>query len=378
MKGENQMSYPIIENQDEKLRKICENNLKIKYKNIDTKIKKVLDCELESIKKLKITSIFLIMYETIKKLDIRKYQKMCKRAIGNSLVAYLCNISNIDPLEINLPLYLTYGIDDRLKKTILDISFTSDLYLAYIEEIKKKFNMNIYEKRGCSSYSHLIFIPDGNNKINDEELDYFLKTNYPNTIRELFYTQTVHKDSFLNCIDTLSNITCTDPLAISLKDEKILSFLNSTIIEAKDANNFYRIFTKKFFINDFDDYVKMLCIGHSSGIWDYIKDIKNLNLKNIVTNRDDLFLLFLKHGFSEYDAFVMAETIRKGMFNDEIKLKLTKAGIDGFTIELLSNIKYLFPKGEAYEKALKNWRLTWYQINYPNEFSKYINNNNYV
>lgn len=372
------MSYPIIENQDEKLREICENNLKIKYKNIDAKMKKVLDYELESIKKLKITSIFLIMYETIKKLDIRKYQKMCKRVIGNSLVAYLCNISNIDPLEINLPLYLTYCIEERLKKTILDISFTNDLYIAYTEEMKKKFGMNIYEKEGCSLYSYFIFVPDDNNKINDEELDHYLKTTYPNKIRELFYTQTVYKDSFLNCIDILSNITCTNPLAISLKDEKILSFLNSTIIEANEPNNFYRIFTKKFFINDFDDYVKMLCIGHSSGIWDYIKDIKNLNLKNIVTNRDDLFLLFLKHGFSEYDAFVMAETIRKGMFNDEIKLKLTKARIDGFTIELLANIKYLFPKGEAYEKALKNWRLTWYQINYPNEFSKYINNNNYV
>ena len=109
--------YPKIENQTEKLRELCEIELKNKYENCDS-LKERLNYELNIINKTNTEFIFLYLNKALKDLDVRPYQIMPRGLIGNSLVAYLCNITNIDPIKFNLSEFVVFGTENHYEEEI--------------------------------------------------------------------------------------------------------------------------------------------------------------------------------------------------------------------------------------------------------------------
>ncbi len=122
---------------DSYLKELCEKGLKKRYSNVTEKIKERLEYELSVIKKTGYAAYFLIVQ------DFVNWAKNNKIVVGpgrgsaaGSLVSYLLNITNIDPLEYGL-LFERFLNPDRVSMPDIDLDFADtrrDEVLDYVVE----------------------------------------------------------------------------------------------------------------------------------------------------------------------------------------------------------------------------------------------------
>lgn len=122
---------------DEYLRKMCLQGLKKRYKKVSPEIKKRLSRELEVIKKTGFASYFLIVQDFV---NWAKNQGIVvgpgRGSVGGSLVAYLLNITNIDPLKYNL-LFERFLNPERISMPDIDLDFADtrrDEVIGYVAQ----------------------------------------------------------------------------------------------------------------------------------------------------------------------------------------------------------------------------------------------------
>ncbi|PCJ96272.1 MAG: DNA polymerase III subunit alpha [Flavobacteriaceae bacterium] len=85
-----------------KLVQLCELGLPMRYDVITNTIKKRLDKELTLIKKQQFVSFFLINWKIIQYAKSKDYYHVGRGSGANSIVAYLLEITNVDPIELDL------------------------------------------------------------------------------------------------------------------------------------------------------------------------------------------------------------------------------------------------------------------------------------
>lgn len=127
---------PIIEHQDEILRDICEKALSSKYMNITPEIKQRLEWELEAIKSSNSAYMFIQIKDVFDRLGLLPFQASSRGAVGSSIVAYLCDISEVDPIKAKLSPYFFFGINGD-KEPDIDLNFSVRMQKA----IHKAFEM---------------------------------------------------------------------------------------------------------------------------------------------------------------------------------------------------------------------------------------------
>lgn len=90
------------ENSDEKLKEIC--ILKLNEKNLiyNTNYVSRLNYELSIISKKEFSSYFLFVYELLKYAKENKIEYVGRGSCASSLVSYLLNITEVDPIQLNL------------------------------------------------------------------------------------------------------------------------------------------------------------------------------------------------------------------------------------------------------------------------------------
>ncbi len=142
--GKIQLPYfntPENQNIDDYIYKLCRDGLVVRYgktyEKIDLAIKERMDYELSVIKKMGWPSYFLIVS------DFVNWAKNNKIVVGpgrgsaaGSLVSYLLNITNIDPLKYDL-LFERFLNPDRISMPDIDMDFADirrDEVLKYVEE----------------------------------------------------------------------------------------------------------------------------------------------------------------------------------------------------------------------------------------------------
>jgi DNA polymerase-3 subunit alpha len=121
------------------LRQLCYDGAKNKFKNIDEKISRRLDYELDVIKKMGFATYFLIVW------DFVNYAKNNRIMVGpgrgsaaGSLVAYCLNITSINPLDYNL-LFERFLNPERISMPDFDIDFSYEGRGEVIEYVSKKY-----------------------------------------------------------------------------------------------------------------------------------------------------------------------------------------------------------------------------------------------
>jgi DNA polymerase III subunit alpha len=121
------------------LRQLCYEGAKNKFKNVDDKITKRLDYELDVIKKMGFATYFLIVW------DFVSYAKNNQIMVGpgrgsaaGSLVAYCLNITSINPLDYNL-LFERFLNPERISMPDFDIDFSYEGRGEVIEYVSKKY-----------------------------------------------------------------------------------------------------------------------------------------------------------------------------------------------------------------------------------------------
>lgn len=388
--------YPKIENQTEKLRELCENELKNKYENSDG-LKERLNYELSIINKTNTEFIFLLLNKAFKDLNVKPYQTMPRGLIGNSLVAYLCNITNIDPIKFNLSEYAVFGTTNHYKEPDIDINVASS-------ELKD----NLYQK--ISSYNEVYKIADAMCKNNNGGLykfpggkflipqnDVYSKSDYDSIVNEInnndchdvkgLYRLDLLLNNQILIFNELVNIIGINPESIDINNANVTEYLNNN--DYKDIyknvpefdNDLVVEISNKVKPKNFDDLVKVTSMAHGTNAWkDNAETLINngtSNLSEIVSNRDDLFDILVNHNVSKNEAYEIMEDVRKGKGISKCSKyydyeSLLKSGIPEWLIDSCNKIKYLFPRAHAISYTLLAWKLIWFKIHYKKDYDKVI------
>ena len=133
-------NYDVPENYTpyEYLKKLCNDGLK-KYDIVTDEIKQRLDFELEVISQMGYVAYFLIVHDFI---DFAKKNNIAvgpgRGSAAGSIVSYLLNITDIDPLKFNL-LFERFLNPQRISMPDIDIDFASDKRDLVIEYVKGKY-----------------------------------------------------------------------------------------------------------------------------------------------------------------------------------------------------------------------------------------------
>jgi len=130
---------PEGKNKDEFLKELCEAGLHKRYEKVETQVKERLDHELKMIKEMGFTSYFLIVSDFI------HYAKKKGIPVGpgrgsaaGSLVSYLLEITDIDPLKYGL-LFERFLNPERLGLPDIDIDFCYERRQEVIDYVTSKY-----------------------------------------------------------------------------------------------------------------------------------------------------------------------------------------------------------------------------------------------
>lgn len=130
---------PNGESTDDYLRKLCENGLKERFKDITQEIRDRLDYELSVIKQTGFASYFLIVQDFV---NWAKNNRIVvgpgRGSVGGSLVAYLTRITNINPLKHNL-LFERFLNPERISMPDIDLDFTDRRRDEVIRYVAQKY-----------------------------------------------------------------------------------------------------------------------------------------------------------------------------------------------------------------------------------------------
>jgi DNA polymerase III alpha subunit len=169
---------------DEYIKELCINKAKEKFKNFTQDKKKIywdrLKSELSVIEEAELADYFLIVYDACKFIDDNKAPRGKGRGSGaGSLVNYLLNITQIDPIEYNLYFERFYNVS-RSIPTHFDVGplkFTqwlSDNYGNITKEQIEQARFNIVNLVRANIRNYKLNI---NNKLLKEERDWIDKNN---------------------------------------------------------------------------------------------------------------------------------------------------------------------------------------------------------
>lgn len=132
-------SLPKGETDDGYLKKLCLQGLKKRYRKVQKEIKERLDYELKIIKKTGFAPYFLIVQDFV---DWAKSRGIVvgpgRGSVGGSLVAYLLNITNINPLEYGL-LFERFLNPERITMPDIDLDFADTRRDEVIDYVAQKY-----------------------------------------------------------------------------------------------------------------------------------------------------------------------------------------------------------------------------------------------
>ncbi|MCD6381881.1 MAG: DNA polymerase III subunit alpha, partial [Candidatus Aenigmarchaeota archaeon] len=128
---------------EEYLRELCYKGLEKRYgKNPDKKVVERLEYELSVINKMGFASYFLIVQDFVNwAKENRIVVGPGRGSVGGSLVAYVLNITEIDPLKYNL-LFERFLNPERISMPDIDVDFTDRRRDEVIQYVAEKYGRN--------------------------------------------------------------------------------------------------------------------------------------------------------------------------------------------------------------------------------------------
>ncbi|MBM4066471.1 MAG: DNA polymerase III subunit alpha [Planctomycetes bacterium] len=120
------------------LRKLCDEGATKKYGSITQNVRERLDYELKVIESTGFVDYFLIVWDFIHFAIEQRIPATGRGSGAGSLVAYVLNITNIDPLENDL-LFERFLNAERISMPDLDIDFCAEGREKVIQYVRKKY-----------------------------------------------------------------------------------------------------------------------------------------------------------------------------------------------------------------------------------------------
>lgn len=126
-----------------------------------------------------------------------------------------------------------------------------------------------------------------------------------------------------------------------------------------------------------DDLIRLSGLMHGTGAW--LGNGENLiksgtaGLRDLITCRDDILEYLTEKGLDRKDAYDIMTLVRKGRPLKPEMISLMKINdVPDWYIESMSKIRYLFPRGHAAEYVMTALRLAWFKIHRPELFRQFV------
>ena len=368
---------PKYPNADEELTKICNEKVKELFGDApDFEVRKRLERELTAIKENGYAGIYMMWRQLVRKSLDEGYPTGIRGAVGSSFVAYLCGITEINPLSkenggYQIPVEVFMGLNlDR--EPDIDINFgpnIRDVIQEYVGElpgvgeichggtistmaektakriIERYFGENDLSmpeekemdaliekltgvKRGNGIHpGGIIVCPKG------DELTSFTPLTHPYPGKSITTEFDYHSiDDNLLKLDILGQIqldtlhvlqekTGVRVEDIPLDDEEVLRLLCDVECEEivdflEFGSKYTRAIIKVAKPESFDDLVKISALSHGSYVWHgnqrELVERGQISLSDCIASRDDIMLYLMNMTVPKDDAYRIMDSVRKG------------------------------------------------------------------
>ena len=369
--------HPVYPNADEELMRICEERVKNLYgDNPNCEVRNRLERELDAIRSNGYAYIFMMWRRLVKKSLDSGYPTGVRGSAGSSFVAFLCGITDINPLSAecggyNIPIEVFmglnidrepdininfgYGISDTIQQHVRELPGVGEichggtiakmtrqsakgyiekyyednsLPMANNEELKQLIEKSCDVKRGNGIHpGGIIICPEG------EELTSFTPLTHPyfgksvttefdyHDIADNLLRLDILGHSAYDMLHALQKMTSVSIESIPPEDEKVLAFICDTDKkEIKDLPEFGSEFTRSIIAiarpKTFDDLVKVSAISHGSEVWyenqKELVENGEIALSDCIGSRDDIMIHLMNMFISKEDAYDIMNSVRKG------------------------------------------------------------------
>lgn len=366
--------YPLIDNQDDILRDMCEEALLEKYKDITPEIKERLEWELNAIRNTRSAFMFIQIRDVIDRLGLLPFEINPRGTVGSSIVAYLCGISEVDPIRAKLSPYFFFGFDGD-KEPDIDLNFGVDIQSAvhkafadvpgvgtvikpgtivtiderYAEglidaygEERHRFYGNADRHELADTLSKcvktrdrhpggLIMLPKnvdisdicpvtclqcGNDLVEITAYDYY-------SIDHIAYKFDALGHRSPQIVKKLYDMTGVDPRTIRLDDAEVMEMFKVREDRYPACAGIPEFFSEFAFnamrianCRDFDDLVKLDALMNGTDVWIGNAEILikegTATIKEVPADRDDVYDFLIRYGLGEETAYKITEAVRMG------------------------------------------------------------------
>ena len=353
---------------DRIIAKKCYDKAKEIYGNqLSKEVKDRLELELQSIRKNNFDSIYLLSSELVKYSNELGYKVGSRGSVGNSFVAFLLGITEINPLKYNLHFEFFAG-KDYDKEPDIDLNFSGKITDKIFVYLQRKYGKDRIIWGGTELYKYDILGYD-----------------------------------YLTMLYELEKKTNVDSNTIKLDDKETLkmflhandkSYSISTIGVPEFGTTFVKQMIEISKPRNFNDLICISALLHGTGTWTYnassLIEKEHKKVDEVISNRADMFNYLIKHGIEKSTAFDIVEFVRKGnasriqnLFKNNMdrykilnekwnkyKKILQEYNIPEWYIKSAEKIKYMFPKSHTIGYTINAFKIAWYKVHYPKEFYK--------
>ena len=126
----------------------------------------------------------------------------------------------------------------------------------------------------------------------------------------------------------------------------------------------------------FSDLIRVSGMACGSGVWEDNgeKRLGHDSFRELIANRDDIFLTLRKYGVDPQSAHDVMETVRKGRFSADIDQNrktaqmLLRKGVPEWYVESMRKVRHLTSKAHTAHNVKTAVTLAWFKTYFPTEF----------
>lgn len=394
--------WPVYPDADKELREICERRVKELFGDEpDSEVRERMEQELNAVCQNGYAGIYMLWRLIVKKSMDEGYPTGIRGAVGSSLVAYLCGITEINPLSYesggyNIPPEVFMGLKLD-KEPDIDINFSpliQETVQNYIKDLpgvgETCYGGTISTKNGKRVNGihpgGIIVCPEG------EELVTFTPLSHPDLGEKITTHFSYHdirnnllkldilghdKYELLHFLQENSGMRIEE---IPLDDKRTLDMIcDSSISVIRDLPEFGSELVRRMIAetkaDSFADLIKINAMSHGTEVWygnqEEAVRTGEIKLTDCIASRDDIMLYLIDRNIDKNTAYQIMEYVRKGRgLNSEHTKIMKEAGIPDWYIKACMKIKYLFPKAHAVSYTMMAVRLAYYMLYYPELYSE--------
>lgn len=355
----------------DKLNEVCRTNIDRKISpDLRPQALERLSQEMEMVQDKGLATLFLDLQDFINKIGIKTWEMWGQDCwTRSSLVAFLLDISELDPLSLHIPIeFLDTNINKSLERRESIVDFSIPFH--YMKELDAD-----------SDIHRLGFMPAwGTSRHNPDA---------PIRIR---YTcgmkQNINFNEDLEKIFQLAKYTGVEPDEFSASEKAVFSEMKKLL--SIDAEKFLQegldghsgeLYCDPHIIDEYQpanvfEFGKLIGLVFNKPLWKANEQIihNKGKLKDLITSPEDIYDICQRYGIDNTDCYLIAhETdywvwqwgdIPKCKKYDEM---MRHAGMPESYIHAIENAENIRPRSKDTKKALIQYRLAWYKVHFGDE-----------